>query len=200
MFCPLLFEAQLVWEIFKTVEQSFYAANFTCDCLKENTAESKWVELIISFVWLRTVNPPGSLDQGSSVGPGAWVKHPLLLIKVAVCYNTKNVKGGLVIYQHWPCTVGIVWFCIVMNQMIMNSRSPLVIVMSLCFSKSPKYKIGLLPYSMLSLIIKGIFSIHKFVKLIYFSPVVLYTPPNYFQIYIYLFIYLLYRQKCFTKK
>ena len=200
MFCPLLFEAQLVWEIFKTVEQSFYAANFTCDCLKENTAESKWVELIISFVWLRTVNPPGSLDQGSSVGPGAWVKHPLLLIKVAVCYNTKNVKGGLVIYQHWPCTVGIVWFCIVMNQMIMNSRSPLVIVMSLCFSKSPIYKMGLLPYSMLSLIIKGIFSIHKFVKLIYFSPVVLYTPPNYFQIYIYLFIYLLYRQKCFTKK
>ena len=130
-----------------------YAANFTCDCLKENTAESKWVELIISFVWLRTVNPPGSLDQGSSVGPGAWVKHPLLLIKVAVCYNTKNVKGGLVIYQHWPCTVGIVWFCIVMNQMITNSRSPLV---SLCFSKSPKYKMGLLPYSMLSLIIKGI--------------------------------------------
>ena len=158
------------------------------------------MELIISFVWLRTVNPPGSLDQGSSVGPGAWVEHTLLLIKVAVCYNTKNVKGGLVIYQHWPCTVGIVWFCIVMNQMITNSRSPLVIVMSLCFSKSPKYKMGLLPYSMLSLIIKGIFSIHKFVKLIYFSPVVLFTPPNYFQIYIYLFINLLYRQKCFTKK
>ena len=141
-------------------------------------------------MWLRTVNPPGSLDQGSLVGPGAWVKHPLLLIKVAVCYNTKNVKGGLGIYQHWPCTVGIVWFCMVMNQMIMNSRSPLVIVMLLCFSKSPKYKMGLLPYSMVSLIIKGIFSIHKFVKLIYFSPVVLYTPPNYFQIYLYLFIYL----------
>ena len=141
-------------------------------------------------MWLRTVNPPGSLDQGSSVGPGAWVKHTLLLIKVAVCYNTKNVKGGLVIYQHWPCTVGIVWFCIVMNQMITNSRSPLVIVMSSCFSESPKYKMGLLPYSILSLIIKGIFSIHKFVELIYFSPVVLYTPPNYFQIYLYLFIYL----------
>lgn len=160
------------------------------------------MELIISFVWLRTVNPPGSLDQGSSVGSGAWVKHPLLLIKVAVCYNTKNVKGGLVIYQHWPCTVGIVWFCIVMNQMIMNSRSPLVIVMSLCFSKSPKYKMGLLPYSMLSLIIKGVFSIHKFVKLIYFSPVncSLHSTQLFSNLHIYLFIYLLYRQKCFTKK
>lgn len=84
----------------------------------------------------------------------------------------------------------------------MNSRSSLVIVMSLCFSKSPKYKMGLLPYSMLSLIIKGIFSIHKFVKLIYFSPVVLYTPPNYFQIYIYLFIYLfiIYQTKVFYQE